>query len=914
MKQSKFLLIVLLSLFTQLSFSQNESVPESFIAYFLNADKYTLKGFDIGHYKSRPVLESWRDSIEHYNEFYSAVHESYPDDLYTAHQYLMLKMHSAIVLTALNDIDDSHTFLNQVLEEYEVIRNHFTDAPASNYKSDLSLFGLMAEIFIGINYLQSGEIDLGKFHFEKLAKKISELENNLTGNRVKLLYYGALDNIALLDMNCNSLFELSEKSKKTMLSVSMMSMGNMDTDRLKGIGDAQLFHAIECTCDSLGILGKEDEIKLFLQGHEEAYEKSLEHYRKLKKKNGKMAYSYMTSVINGIYAYYARMGKNTDEIKAIFQELSEESEGSREDVWIREIGRLINTVGNKDIEELDMVATKKGLIKEDPYDLVGKMLPALVLTKNLSILMGNYKKTDDITYLYQAEELISIFDQHHSRDEWLRKGIEQLALQMYEEKLNSVRIQVYDQLYRQTKKQTYIEKIVALSDRTKSNILSKRNEFLSRQSEDAKRNGNELFIYEKVLNDKIRYFQNQQYKTLGMYPEIQDSLILYTQQLSGLMQEIKEKYPESLQWRTFQQSLNLKELQSNISDDTAILDYHMMNGCYFLLVITKNNIHSIPMRNARFWIEPLEAIIQSTKEGGRKKYNKYAREIKDELLSKALGVLPDEIEHLVIIRDKILHYLPFEILPLEIKGKNHQYLIDEYAISYQFSLSNYLSSRKMSDGNEFSSNTDIIALVPEYGNNKSSENKLSCSDEPLTIAHDYTRKLKEIFPKTTILENADKEDFSTLSNQGDIIHFSAHGCVGDNINPLLYYIQLTSSDDISSESSQLSMTDIYASNLNADLVVLSACESGYGQMENGVGIYSLARAFHYAGCPNTIATTAVVDEQSTSEIIHYFYEYLSQENTLDVALQKAKIKYLDLNGREVEPYLWGNIILLGNSK
>jgi CHAT domain-containing protein len=128
-------------------------------------------------------------------------------------------------------------------------------------------------------------------------------------------------------------------------------------------------------------------------------------------------------------------------------------------------------------------------------------------------------------------------------------------------------------------------------------------------------------------------------------------------------------------------------------------------------------------------------------------------------------------------------------------------------------------------------------------------------------------------------------------------------------NPLNYHLQLSTEEK---EENELDMAEIYNANINAQLVVLSACESGLGQLKRGTGLNSIARAFHFAGCPNTIATTAVVDERATSEVILLFYKYLKSGETIDIALQKAKIDYINSNDRDVEPYSWSNIILIGN--
>ena len=86
--------------------------------------------------------------------------------------------------------------------------------------------------------------------------------------------------------------------------------------------------------------------------------------------------------------------------------------------------------------------------------------------------------------------------------------------------------------------------------------------------------------------------------------------------------------------------------------------------------------------------------------------------------------------------------------------------------------------------------------------------------------------------------------------------------------------------------------EIYQLDLNADLVVLSACETGYGKFNQGEGVMSLARSFMYAGTPSLVVSLWQVNDQSTAIIMQLFYEKLEKGMPKDIALRQAKLEYL----------------------
>ncbi|MBI3951072.1 MAG: CHAT domain-containing protein [Acidobacteria bacterium] len=107
--------------------------------------------------------------------------------------------------------------------------------------------------------------------------------------------------------------------------------------------------------------------------------------------------------------------------------------------------------------------------------------------------------------------------------------------------------------------------------------------------------------------------------------------------------------------------------------------------------------------------------------------------------------------------------------------------------------------------------------------------------------------------------------------------------------------------------------EIFNLNLNADLVVLSACRTGLGKEVRGEGLIGLTRAFLYAGASSLAVSLWEVADRSTAEFMMGFYQQLNRVGDKAEALRRAKLELIQ-SGRYAHPYYWAPFLLLGESK
>jgi CHAT domain-containing protein len=112
----------------------------------------------------------------------------------------------------------------------------------------------------------------------------------------------------------------------------------------------------------------------------------------------------------------------------------------------------------------------------------------------------------------------------------------------------------------------------------------------------------------------------------------------------------------------------------------------------------------------------------------------------------------------------------------------------------------------------------------------------------------------------------------------------------------------------------LKFKEIYSLNIPAELVTLSACNTGIGRYHSGEGLMSLSRALVYAGARSVVHSLWRIPDEETAEIMGNFYAFLREGHTKSEALHKAKISFVKANPLKQHPYFWAGFILNGDNE
>ena len=298
-----------------------------------------------------------------------------------------------------------------------------------------------------------------------------------------------------------------------------------------------------------------------------------------------------------------------------------------------------------------------------------------------------------------------------------------------------------------------------------------------------------------------------------------------------------------------------------------------------------------------FKLTGLSKLMNELKEYKRlitKPFNTQQDQKTFELTSKYIydQLIPKEIrpflsKKIVIIPDHGIDEISFDALVTE----SGNYLITEKEISYAYSIS------LLKKNNEIQRNPkkEFLGFAPI--NFKDSYSDLPQSKQEIQSASEHFKSL------LLLEDSATKQKLIKSISDYKLIHIASHAEANDSITPW-----------IAGFDHKLTLNDIYSTQNNAELVVLSACNTSIGNSQLREGIMSLARGFFNTGANSVVSTLWKADDKSTSEIITNFYKNIKKGQAKSSALRNAKINYLQksqLSHRS--PYYWSSLILIGDT-
>ena len=276
-----------------------------------------------------------------------------------------------------------------------------------------------------------------------------------------------------------------------------------------------------------------------------------------------------------------------------------------------------------------------------------------------------------------------------------------------------------------------------------------------------------------------------------------------------------------------------------------------------------------------------------------------------EILIEPITDIIKDKETLCIIPEGKLNYIPFQAL---LNSKRQKYLIEDYAIYYSPSL----SSLKWLRTKTIKENKNLLA----FGDcNFSEEKNINTMREKLIAlpaTGEEVKALNVIYsPNANIFlgSNATESNFNNQSTKFGIIHLATHSLVNEAL-PLFSSIAFSKENG---EDGFLEAREIIQMELNAQLVILSACKTAFGKQIAGEGMLGLTRAFFTAGIPSVVASLWQVEDNATKVLMVEFHKRLKEGNTPDLALKGAQI-YMIKNSGYTDPVFWSPFILVGDNQ
>ncbi len=302
--------------------------------------------------------------------------------------------------------------------------------------------------------------------------------------------------------------------------------------------------------------------------------------------------------------------------------------------------------------------------------------------------------------------------------------------------------------------------------------------------------------------------------------------------------------------------------------------------------------------------------------------NRPAHELYELLLGPARSILKNKT-NLIIVPDGVLWEMPFQAL----QPAFNRFLIEDCSVSYAQSLTvlrETINAKRNRLPPAGAASTLLALGNPEIGQTTSKLVASVFMDERLLPLPDaekqvkilgrlYGRDRSRVYVGADARENRAKAEAASCR----ILHLATHGIL-DNTNPMYSHLVLSRSEADENEDGLLEAWEIMKLDLNADIVVLSACDTARGLVANGEGVIGLAWAFFVAGCPTTVVSQWKVESSSTTELMVEFHRNLkpqidgeNQAVSKAQALRRAALKLIR-SKQYRHPFYWAPFVLVGD--
>ncbi len=279
-------------------------------------------------------------------------------------------------------------------------------------------------------------------------------------------------------------------------------------------------------------------------------------------------------------------------------------------------------------------------------------------------------------------------------------------------------------------------------------------------------------------------------------------------------------------------------------------------------------------------------------------------------LFQPLEALLEGKKTITVIPDGAFGWLPFEALLKTLPAANRRYrsypyLIRDYNISYTYSAGYWLNQMQATPG-KTGKRRSCLAVAPDF---QSPPSEFPPLDHNKTEAGAIAQMFKG---KVLSGPEASRTNFLVLAPQYAILHLATHA-KSNSLNGDYAFLVLGKDPADTTAESLLYVKDLYGQDWQADLAVLSACETGIGSFRPGEGVVSLGRGFAQAGVRSTVNSLWSINDARTAELMETFYANLRKGMAKHEALRLAKMDYLTNSDHEAgHPFYWASYLPFGD--
>jgi len=562
---------------------------------------------------------------------------------------------------------------------------------------------------------------------------------------------------------------------------------------------------------------------------------------------------------------------------------------------------------------------------------------ALAMEKLADIYLSEFDNTSSIKYFNASlNALIKATQLIHRLQIGFENEESKYFLSQNQESTFYEAIKIAYKLYKQTRKQEYLNLAFEFSERSKaSNLLASVKDMKAKVFggiPDSLLNKENYFKSNIATYTSMLFAENHTVKPDSQKVNFFSAKIFkFNEEYNKLIDSFEKSYPQYYAFKYENKVIGIQQIQSKINSRQALVEFYVKEpdfvastGELYRFVITTDSVSFSMEKIDSAYLKNIQTVhdflVNPNYLFTRKKdfvnyaisgYNLY------EILLKSIANKISGKDLTIIPHDK-LSYIPFDALISQMPDtsvmnfRNLNYLIKDHVVNYSYSatlLYDYFNQKE-------TTSKSMLVFSPEYSTQEpriDPETNKKYFLNPLPGAGEEVKAISKYMKAVTFVDNYAQENvFRNKSSQFGILHLAMHTIINDSL-PMFSKLVFSRPDSKSVDDGYLNTYEIYNMKLNARLAVLSACETGTGKLLKGEGVMSMARGFIYAGCPAIVMTLWQVEDKSGVKIMEDFYYYLSKGKRKDVSLRMAKLNHLESSDPLTShPHYWLGYVSIGN--
>ncbi|MEL6561668.1 MAG: CHAT domain-containing tetratricopeptide repeat protein [Bacteroidota bacterium] len=845
----------------QSSFIANKSTINIYIGKFDEGLKYARSSLKLRQRLADISTEEFIGSYMLLGAIFNAMHQ------YDSAEYYML---NAINLTK-TELDNDPNILSKLYNNLGAFYHHLDNQKSVEYLTEAAR---LYTLVYGENHisLQYPYLNIGSAQFN-LGEYRKSIENYLKGMEIVKVHYGqkSLPYAQFIINLGNSFLGLRQyDSARYYLREALEIFTNQGGENNYRVADI---------CMILGKLEFEDnQPKLGLAYHSKA-----------------------------IDIYHQSTGVKSFRLANLYKQLSEHYENKGEYIRSLEYAQksLISLVPDFNETELS----------KNPVNLSStrNVLLVYMLSKKAELLSEQNKVSPSPEYRSIIEEMLELIMslEKYVSNEVVEENSYHSTVSNLNDYVNSIGIRLnFDFNFPNSK-----EKAFQFSELNKSLMLRKSSSAkfarqLIKVSDDLSTSDTELqqnisFYRSKLMTEKTNLSGYDSAKV----SEYEAKLFDLKRQKEAFIAHLESKHPQYYNLKHNTNTIAISTIQNELlRKNQAIVEYFMTDESLFAFVIDQENfqIKEIPLPDN--FNEDTQSFNNAIRNSDLSAYSETAFRLYQTVFQ-PIESLTDRKE-IIIVPDGILWQINFDLLlsasENESDYRSLPYLIKDYTFSYAYSATLlYQEKQRKLEGK-------MKMLAFGFNNEDSLSNQKIEGLTTLAGSKAEIDVLSNLFEGTFLTgSSANEQNFKNNAPQYKMLHLALHGKLDeeDAENSLL---QFNVTQD-SLEDGRLHNHELYDTRLNAELAVLSACDTGAGSLLKGEGIISMGRAFMFAGCKSIVLSLWPLKDAVAPNIMQDFYSQLREGKNKSESLRNAKLNYLNTaDNLKSNPYYWGSLVIIGN--